>query len=300
MTRIGLFLPNWIGDVCMATPTIRAVAEHFRRQGDVEIVGIMRPYVGKVLEGTPWIDEQIFCEKRSSDPQRRARKVIQRLRSARLDVAILMPNSLRSAALAWLGGARRRVGYACDGRGILLTDRLPADGEMSEAPLVFRLLKLAEVVGCDVLDPRTELATTAADESHADGVWRQFGLQAGHRVVTLNCGAATFATKRWPLDRFGALARRIVQELEHDVLVMCGPGEEAIADEVVAHSGGNRVFSMSSAPLDLGTAKACIRRSRMMVSTDSGPRHLAVAFARPVVTLFGPVSPVESYNSTLR
>jgi heptosyltransferase-2 len=94
------------------------------------------------------------------------------------------------------------------------------------------------------------------------------------------------------------LARRIVDELGHDVLVTCGPKERDIARLVVDLAGTSRAHSMADQPMDLGTAKACIRRCRMMVSTDSGPRHVAAAFGLPVVTLFGPMLPIWSANPT--
>jgi heptosyltransferase-2 len=102
------------------------------------------------------------------------------------------------------------------------------------------------------------------------------------------------------VEYFGELARQIVARLDHDVLVMCGPKERDIAAEVVRLADNPRVFSMADQPMDLGTAKACIRRCALMVSTDSGPRHVAAAFGLPVVTLFGPMLPIWSENPTQR
>jgi heptosyltransferase-2 len=79
---------------------------------------------------------------------------------------------------------------------------------------------------------------------------------------------------------------------------MCGPKEKDIARRIVELSGSPRVFSMADQPMDLGTSKACIRRCRLMVSTDSGPRHVAAALGLPVVTMFGPMLPVWSANPT--
>jgi heptosyltransferase-2 len=145
-----------------------------------------------------------------------------------------------------------------------------------------------------------ELATTAADEAAADGVFARLGMPGDGRIVALNSSGAYGAAKLWPVEYFGRLARRIVDELDHNVLVTCGPKERDIAREVVGRSQNARVFSMAEQPMDLGTAKACIRRCRLMVSTDSGPRHVAAAFGLPVVTLFGPMLPVWSENPTQR
>jgi heptosyltransferase-2 len=164
--------------------------------------------------------------------------------------------------------------------------------------MVETYLELARALGCPEESRRLELSTAPADELSADAVFGQLGLRNDGRVVALNSSGAYGGSKLWPVEYFGQLARRIVDELDHDVLVICGPKERDIAREVVRLAGGPRVFSMAEQPMDLGTAKACIRRCRMMVSTDSGPRHVAAALGLPVVTLFGPMLPVWSENPT--
>lgn len=67
--RIGVYLPNWIGDVVMATPTLRSLREHFGESA--EIVGIMRPYVAEVLQGTLWLNDTILFDRRSKNPELR-------------------------------------------------------------------------------------------------------------------------------------------------------------------------------------------------------------------------------------
>jgi heptosyltransferase-2 len=205
--------------------------------------------------------------------------------------------------VAWLGGARERIGYVRYGRGPLLTGKVypRRDGRrLLPVPMVDYYLELARAVGCAPESRRLELATTEADERSADEVWRRLGLRHDGRVITLNCSGAYGGAKLWPVEYFGQLARRIVDELSHDVLVMCGPAEVPIARDIVGHAARSRVASMADQPLDLGTAKACLRRARLMVSTDSGPRHVAAALGRPVITLFGPMLPVWSENPTVR
>jgi heptosyltransferase-2 len=167
-------------------------------------------------------------------------------------------------------------------------------------PMVETYLDLARAVGCGEESPRLELATVEADERSADAVFERLGLRGDGRVVALNSSGAYGGSKLWPVEYFAELARRIVVELDHDVLVFCGPKERDIARRIVELSANGRVFSMADQPMDLGTAKACIRRCRLMVSTDSGPRHVAAAFGLPLVTMFGPMLPVWSENPTQR
>src|ERR1700686_5528027 len=112
--NLGIFLPNWIGDVVMATPTLRALRRHYGPQA--RIVGIMRPYVSEVLVGTPWLDDRLFFDPRSKNRELNGWRFARRLRRERFDVAILLTNSLRTGFWAWASGARQRVGYARDVR----------------------------------------------------------------------------------------------------------------------------------------------------------------------------------------
>jgi heptosyltransferase-2 len=286
--NIAILLPNWVGDVVMATPTLRAMRERF---ADAHLIGVMRPYVAEVLAGTKWLDEQLFYDPRSKKPDVRVVRLIRQLRTREIDTALLLPNSFRTGLLAYLSGARRRVGYAQYGRGPLLTDKLKFEkrnGRFVPAPTLDTYLRLAKLLGCEPKSIGTELATTTDDEQAADRVWGQLGLPTGSEVVVLNSGGAYGAAKSWPVDYFGQLARRIAQQHALSVLVMCGPKERQLAAQIALQANHRHVVSLADQPLSVGLSKACVRRARLMVSTDSGPRHFAAAFDVPVITLYGP------------
>jgi heptosyltransferase II len=294
--RIGVFLPNWIGDVVMATPAIRALRKLAGENGT--LVGIMRPYVADVLAGSSWLDSQILYSKPGSRFRLATADFYRELRAARLDRVVLLTNSLRTAWMAWRSGARERLGYRGEARALLLTARLPqpraADGSL--IPTIDSYLRLAESAGCPFEPPTLELATTPADEHAADAVWRQLRLPAGNNVVILNCGGAYGAAKLWPPEYFAELARLIVARGgELCVLVNAGPAEREIARDIAVRAADSRVVCLADIErLPIGVTKACIRRARMLVTTDSGPRFLAIAFGKPVVTLFGPTNPAAT------
>jgi heptosyltransferase-2 len=287
--KIGVFIPNWVGDVVMATPALRAMRRHF---GDsTQMIGILRPYVADVLAGTPWLDRQILYHSKSTNPAERLWSVLRTLREQKFDTIVMLTNSLRTGALAWASGARQRVGYVRYGRGPLLTHKLyhaRQGRRWLPMPAIDSYLQLAYALGCELESPRLELATLPADEAAADAVWRQWNLPPGERVVVLNSGGAYGAAKLWPTEYFAELARRIATEHDLAVLVTCGPAERTVAREIVQRANHRRVVSFADHPISIGLSKACIRRSRLLVSTDSGPRFFAVAFNVPVVTLFGP------------
>jgi heptosyltransferase-2 len=285
--RVAVFLPNWIGDAVMATPAVHALRERFP---DARLLGVLKPYVVGVFAGSPWFDDLIFHDKRGGVGHGTL-AVARRLRRERVDLAVLFANTFRSALAAWLGDCRRRIGYSRYGRRWLLTDapRPACDdrGRPTPSPVIDAYNHLAELAGVRPTR-RMRLFTTPADEATADAVWRRTGLGRSCEVVCLNPGAAFGSSKHWSVQSFAALAHRFARERDSGVLVLCGPAERDLARQIVALAGVPGVHSLADEPLTLGLTKACVRRADLLVTTDSGPRHFAAAFDRPVVTLFGP------------
>jgi heptosyltransferase II len=299
--KVAIFLPNWVGDLVMATPTLRALRRCFGPAA--RIVGILRPQLAELLEGTSWLDESIAFNPHSRHKQHGRLALLARLRRERFDMALLLTNSLHTAVMAWLGGARQRVGYARDGRSWFLTHRVSPlrDGRnYRPAPMVESYLTLARAIGCQDESPRLELAVTAGESEKAARVWHDLGLHSDGRVVALNSTGAYGTAKLWPAGHCAVLARQIVEELDHDVLVLCGPGEREAARQIAAQSTSPRVFSLAAQDVSLGLTKGCLARCRLMVSTDSGPRHIAAGLGLPVVTLLGPTRREWIANPTVR
>jgi heptosyltransferase-2 len=286
--RIAVFLPGWVGDVVMATPALRALRQHFP---DAHLTGILKPYVAGALEGLPWLDSLLFLDRRGPWSQRWP-GVAWQLRKHRPDLAVLFPNTFRTALAAWLGGCGRRVGYARYGRAWLLTDRLrpirSPSGRRLPTPIIDDYNRLAETAGCPWPGYRMELATAPRDEEAADAVWRKAGFLPGREVVCLNPGGAFGSAKHWYADSFAPVARNLIDRRQSSILVLCGPKERDQARQIADATGRKEIATLADVPLSLGLLKACVRRSDLLITTDSGPRHFAAAFGRPVVTLFGP------------
>lgn len=289
LDTIAVFCPNLVGDTVMATPAFRALRSGFPQ---ARIVAVVRSHVAPTLDGGPWFDAVIPFAPKGNRVEQRTRAVIGALRKEQPDLAVLFPNSLRSAWMAWASGARRRVGYARGGRSLLLTDRLTPlrgpDGTFTPTPIVDTYLDLARAVGCEGDGPRLELYTTPMDEAAADHAWGRLGLTRWHPVVCLNTGGAFGPAKSWPVEHFAALARRLVDERGLSVLVLCGPSERDAARKIADLAQRSAVASLADEPSSIGLSKACVRRSALLITTDSGPRHFAAGFDVPVLSLFGP------------
>jgi heptosyltransferase-2 len=219
-------------------------------------------------------------------------RVVKGLRQRRLDVAVLLPNSFRVAAMAWLAEIPRRIGYVRYARDWLLTDRLnyPRDSKNRRVPtpILESYIQVARLLGCPVESMQLELCTTSHDEAAADCALEAVGIALGESVLCLNTGGAYGPAKNWPITYFAQLARRLTEETGTWVVILCGPNERESAREAAYLANHPRVKSLADQTLGIGLSKACIRRASLLITTDSGPRHFAAAFHTPVITLFGP------------
>jgi len=161
--RLGVFLPNWVGDVVMATPALRALRKHTGSTGS--LVGVMRPYVADVLAGGDWFDEAILYAKHSDRPDQSSRVATQKVRAAGLDCVVVLTNSFRTAWMAWRSGVSERIGYAGQMRSLLLTKRVSNPnraGKGWSVPTIDSFLQLAEAAGCQPEPPRLVLSSPPA------------------------------------------------------------------------------------------------------------------------------------------
>lgn len=289
-----MVLPSWVGDVVMGTPTLRALRLLYPH---ARITYLLKDYVRPVVDALPWHDRLIVVRKRKpgGKPPPLALRLTARLRRRRFDLAVLMPNSFRSALLISRVGIARRLGYDRDGRGVLLTDRLlPIRDKGKFVPIstVDYYLGLAGYLGGDTADKRLRLFTRAADDDRARRLLEREGVAVGQRpIVLLNPGAATKGeAKLWPAQRYAALADRMIEKHGAQVLLNGSPNERPILDAVHAASN-HRLTDLQRAGGDLTLLKSICRMCDLLVTNDTGARHIAAAMGTSVVCLFGPTDP---------
>jgi heptosyltransferase II len=291
-SRILIVLPNWVGDLVLATPALRAIRERFPR---AYITGLLKAHTAEVLSGANWLDDLTFWPAGGSRPRRRQGflGLAAELRERRLDVALLFTNSFRSALLARLAGVQRRIGYDREGRGLLLTDKLlphKFDGRYVPAPMVRYYNAIARYLGCRDVPERPELRTTPEQEQVAAAAIEAAGLGADQPLVVINPGASYGPAKCWTPERFAEVGDRLARECRAAVFVACAPNEVEVARRVVSRMT-EKATVLDNPVMRLGPLKALIRRASLLIGNDTGPRHFANAFGTPVVTIFGPTDP---------
>jgi heptosyltransferase-2 len=290
-TRILVRMPNWIGDAVMATPVLRCLRLNFpRARIDVSLL----PYVREVIEGAPWIDGVIEIPRRREGASVIAmREHVNLLRRNRYDLAVVLPNSVSSAVFAYLSGAKQRIGYDRQGRGFLLTDPVPAQrekGKFAPQPMVDYYLKLCEAAGAVAGSPKTEMFVDEVSERRAEELFARHGIGRGSAVVALAPGAAFGSSKLWDPKNFAAVAGALADERNCDVIIVGGPGERMIAREI-ASAALAKVANLVEEGMSLSLLKSVAKRCDLFITVDSGPRHFAVAFDKPVVVLMGATNP---------
>ncbi|HAU50052.1 MAG TPA: lipopolysaccharide heptosyltransferase II [Planctomycetaceae bacterium] len=296
--HIAIILPRWVGDLVMSTPMIRAVRQHVGN--DAKLTAIAKPMFQELLAGTHWFDEFIAYDRHSKKREFGFRQAASALRSARPDIALLVPNSLSSAALAWWGGCRRRVGYARHGRRFLLTDPLSPlrrGWKVEVMSTAQHSMDLAEQIGVARQPLELELATLPDDEAILDSLMSSFfeGWTQNKTcpLFVFNDNAAYGPAKSWGGERFVSLARQLLHAYpDCRIVVHCGPGERDDARSIESALNDSRVRSLADVDkLPFGLSKALLRRASVVITTDSGPRHIAAAFQTPTVVLHGPMDP---------
>jgi len=275
---------NWLGDAVMSLPALRALRARFP---DAHITVLAKPWVASLYEAERSLDRIIPLEG-ASGPRDWGRKwhLGTTLRRERFDLAILLPNSFESAAIVWLSRARRRIGYARDGRSSLLTDAVPVP-RLGEIPRHERnyypeLLRRAGLI--DALPRIDEILFDGLAESRARGAALFSARGIALPVIGVSPGAAYGGAKRWLPENFAAAARELSARRKASVVVFGSAAEEDLCSQVAAASGGISLAGSTTLREFMDMTAAC----GLCLTNDSGAMHIAAASGVPCVTVFGP------------
>jgi ADP-heptose:LPS heptosyltransferase len=243
-----------------------------------------------LLEGNPALEEIVAAPGAKAFRWSEARSAVRALRRHRFDVALDFQGLWKSAAWARLAGAHRVVGFARPWRrepasALLIGE--PADLPSGREHVIDKNLSLLGPLGIEATGLR-EFPLPYSEEiaARVEGGLRD--LDVGDFVILNPAGG--WASKLWPAERFGEVAQGL-RKRGLRAVVTWGPGEEGLADRVVASSDGAAVRSFPTTLLDY---VELARRARLVVAADTGPLHLACAVATPVVALFGPTDPARN------
>jgi len=316
VTRLLVKMPNWVGDCVMATPALALLKTALP---GVSIDLLVRPGVAGILESNPHKSAIISADDRELPPA-----VFERLQSSRYDAMALFTNSMGSAWLAKKLRIPRRIGFAREWRGPLLTHKIPFHPlewqTPTPKPLSRRSIKGTPQPG----SPRhmveyyleitratiTALEPAAAARAQSAGMdydlvlpleraaeekvarlLRENQVQ-GKILIGINPGAAHGPAKRWPADYLGH-AVEILSRPDYAFISTASPGEAALNDAVQAATAAP-ILRLGE-KVTLRELPALISRFSVYITNDSGPMHIAAARRVPVVAIFGPTDPASTH-----
>jgi len=286
-----------IGDVIHTLPSLWSLRAHFP---EAQITWLVEESAADLVIGHPAINRVLVARRKTWLKDLRAGRVsralsgflgfVRELRDTRYDLVIDFQGLLKSAMWVVLARGVRKAGF---GQGmehaeysyLALNERVPAVDMNQHA--IDRSLLLLKGIGVPAADLRYEIPVSAQHESEAAALLRACGVREEDRMVTMN-PVARWPTKLWDARSFAALADRLEGEGIY-VVFTGGPQDGPTLDEI----GGfmTRRYRRLDGKTSLNQLAALYRRAQVVVTTDSGPMHLAAAVGTPVVALFGPTAP---------
>jgi len=280
--RILVSRLQYLGDVVLSLPLVAALRREFPR---CEIDYLTRPAGAELLAGDPIVDE-LFCAPVSGGGPAATLRLMRRLRRRDYRLAIDLYSNPRSALLVRASGATVRIGGTRRIRRHLFTHAVTVPKAVRSAiehHLYFlKCLGLESQAGKPVL-------TLSPEETASAREWfeRPGGNLRGPRIGLHPGGKWT--VKRWPLEFFAALARRLIQQLGAAVYVFQGPGEDEIYSQRLKAQLGDKAIYLPALPIR--QAAAVMQALDAGVFCDGGAMHVSVAVGTPTVGIFGSSEP---------
>lgn len=262
----------------MTTPALRAVRETF---AEAHITVVANPLVAQLFEYHPDCNEVIVFDKQGQHAGRLGLlRFASMLRRRHFDCAILFQNAIEAAILAFLAGVPRRAGYATDGRRLLLTHPVPAGVDQRALHHTDYYLHMLAECGVTTTAKLQRLALRPEEIE-----WAARQVPAG-RFAIINPGAAYGSAKRWIPERFAAVADELSARYGLSIVLSGGPAEMEIGEDIAKAMQAPHLNLIGRT--SVRQMMALLAASSLMITNDSGPMHVAAAFAVPMVAIFGP------------
>ncbi|MBI4208567.1 MAG: lipopolysaccharide heptosyltransferase II [Deltaproteobacteria bacterium] len=287
LNRILVRANNFIGDVVMALPAMAALREAYPR---AEITVLAQEWVSPVLRSCPTLVDRVLSYDRpfhKTAPGRKA--LIQQLRSEHFDAVLLFQKAFE---IAWVMRWARipvRVGFSVEGRGWLLTHKIPYHRVHHPVHRILRNLELLQTIGIHsdrVLFPM-EIPPAAQEWATQ---WLAEKKLLGRPLIGIhpNVSKAGGTARQWPIERFKDLITRLLKGPYGVVLLGSAVSNEMFQPLIdIRHPQFHSLLGKT----DLIQSMALFKRLNLLMSCDSGPVHMAYALNTPVIAIFGPTNP---------
>lgn len=288
--KIIIRMPNWVGDLVMATPVLVDLRKTFP---DAQITALCQAPSAELLQKDQSINELFSFSRSKSKFLRRVarRNIISKLRIGKYDLGILLTGSFSSAWLFWQGRVAQRVGFAKGFRSLLLTDAISESKKSIHQ--VLRYKQLLKPLGIEESATMPRLCVSEREVEESRELLFQRGYKRGHRLIGINPGAAYGTAKCWLPERFSELALKLVQEDPMAYVLFFGDSSSIELIKKICVGLHDRVINLAGVT-SLRELACLIKDCSLLITNDSGPMHIGAAFDVPLVALFGSTDDVAT------
>ncbi len=297
MEEILIVRTSALGDVLHGIPVAAALKE---RDPECRIAWVVDERYREILDGNPWVDRLLTIRLKGgirsllrAEQRRNWVTLVRALRGVGFDLAIDLQGLMRSGLIAFLSGAPVRIGFPKDQVREPLNRVFTNLRPRSVPPrshVIDRNLALLHPLGIHSREKRFSLLVPSSIEAEMEKYLLDVEEGRGRLRVVVN-PAAGWPTKRWSPRRFAEIADRISETWGATVLILWGPGERHLAEQVKRYmkKSGHLVPA-----LGLSELTSLLKGCGLFIGGDSGPMHLASALGVPVLGLYGPSDPVRN------
>ena len=285
--RICVVKPSALGDVVQSLPLLPVLRQRFP---GAEIAWVINQELADLLDGHRDIDRLIRFSRKG--PFASWRRTLGELRAGAFDLVLDLQGLLRTGIMTALTRAPMRVGLETAREGSWLACHAVVSGTGRKVPAHERYWRVAEALGCGSLAPRTEVPIRAEDRD-----WAQAQFARLHEPVLAIHPGAKWKTKRWPVEKFAAIAAKATRHYGFATLILGSRDEQAVANqlaELLQRFVPSATVMSLAGQTTLKQLAAVLESADVLLTNDSGPMHLAAGLGTPVVGVFTCTSAVRS------
>jgi heptosyltransferase-2 len=296
--KIIVRMPNWIGDCTMATASLAALREKFPKS---HITAMIKDPLGALLEKNPYIDEVLSFDKKkfSFFP-----KICKKIKKEQYDLGILLTNSFSSTYLFWKAKIPFVMGYENIHRKWLIDYSVmwPKKTEKLHIVDVYKALLSSLGKEFSFLEKSPELFVKKSEITAIKKRLKSSGYSFNKPLIIIHPGASYGPAKRWVPERYQQLAEKcseknfviFVGDQQSKNLFSEGVDNSVDKKQKLIKNNQNQNTQNWMGKTSLRELISLLSLSSVVISSDSGPMHMASALKRPVVALFGPTNPIKS------
>lgn len=279
---------RFIGDTLLTVPFLRNLRKHYPK---AQIDMLVSPVSGDVLKDCPYIDNLIYFDTtkkhryEKSEKKRTLFSYAMELRKEKYDKAYVLKRSLSSAFLAFLTGAKQRIGFNTEGRGLLLTKRVPYSDKEHEVECFLNILRADNISVKDNhlenwVNPKDEKVINKILEPHKDDFKVQIHATSGNLI------------KQWPLENFAKIIEYLINEKNAKIFYLGASSDSKYYDEIRSLLKSN----LKSEPinmcgkLSINESSALTSKMDLLIGNDSGNLHIAASYGVKTIGIYGPMS----------